>query len=100
MFGLHWVAKIIVIVTKCIGRIDASMKSVRRKHTNPTTKIGPNLKITIPAEIESDWTFPSPRNAQKQRKLTGADANDISVRVLPYLTQMGNNTTDWRRHVG
>lgn len=48
-----------------------------------------NLQIVVPDDILSDWTFPSPRDAQKQRSFAGAHPFDASVCVLPYRTKIG-----------
>ena len=47
------------------------------------------LQITVPQDIESEWTFPSPLTAQKQRIFAGAHPFDTSILVLPYINKMG-----------
>jgi len=73
---------------KCMGCTDSPRVSAKSQLAVSKLRLvsikRPKLEIAIPSEVESEWTFPSPRNAQKQRIFVGADANDLSIGVLPY----------------
>ena len=94
----NWVAQLFAVFAKCFGHIDAAIRSMRLGRITQKQKTRTNLTVSVPGEFESDWTIPSPRNAQKQRIFVGADPNDISFRVLPYMTKMSYQTTERWHH--
>lgn len=98
IFQVDWYKKLLLLFEKCMGHKDPVLGILQRD--TPKLNMKHTLRIDIPDDIPSEWTFPSPRNAQKQRIFVGANANDTSIGVLPYITKMGPHTnTPERWHV-
>jgi len=64
------------------------------RHVSPKRRIFVNLQVLVPGDMISEWVVPSPRNARKQRMSIGAKADDTSIEVLPYKTNMENVPTN------
>ena len=109
IFKFDWYKKLLLLFEKCMGHKDPVLGMVKPTSTvprfilqrdTPKLHMKHTLRIDIPDDIPSEWTFPSPRNAQKQRIFVGANANDTSIGVLPYITKMGPHpNTPERWHV-
>lgn len=100
LFEPNWVEHLMWFLCKCIWCTDSPRVSANSQLAVPKLRLvsikRPKLEIAIPSEVESEWTFPSPRNAQKQRIFVGAGANDLSIGVLPYRKKLiGTQQEHW-----